>query len=148
MAESYIEVKQAGGRGRTRTVLAVATPIPPDFAVPDRQTIDEQRAKRSSRHRSRSVTVGRASSMASLQINQTDAEKEARRALKAREKALRPKAKIRITGTISPGVVIRFGRLQYPIDREMASMEFSYDAEAKKMVRVPIAPPGSEKKGK
>ncbi|MGB1701468.1 MAG: hypothetical protein ACPHRO_16040, partial [Nannocystaceae bacterium] len=65
---------------------------------------------------------------------------EARRALKALEKSLRPKAKIRISGTVSPGVIIRFGRLQYPIEREMASMEFSYDMEAKKMVRVPIMP--------
>lgn len=146
MAETYIEVKQAGGRGRTRTVLAVASPIPPDFEVPDTGTIDAQRAKRSSHHRSRSVTVGRALALSNLELPKTDDDKEARRALKAREKALRPKAKIRITGTISPGVVIRFGRLQYPIDREMASMEFSYDAEAKKMVRIPIAPPGGDKK--
>ena len=140
MAETLIEVKQAGGRGRTRTVLAVATPIPPDFEVPDVATINETRARRSGRQHSRSVQVGRAMAVKSQGAARTDEEREARRALKAREKELRPKAKIRVTGTVSPGVIIRFGRLQYPIEREMASMEFSYDLETKKMVRVPIAP--------
>ena len=84
--------------------------------------------------------TSRSMALTNNDLPKTEQEREARKHLKALEKQLRPKAKIRITGTISAGVIIRFGRLQYPIEREMASMEFSYDMEAKKMVRVPIMP--------
>ncbi len=140
MAETLIEVKSAGGRGRTRTVLAVATPVSPDFSVPDIASIDAMRARRNVRAHARSVQIGRSMAMTNKDLPKTEQEREARKQLKALEKQLRPTAKIRVTGTVSPGVIIRFGRLQYPIEREMAAMEFSYDMEAKKMVRVPIMP--------
>jgi len=144
MAETLIEVKSAGGRGRTRTVLAVATPISPEFNVPDVASIDAMRARRNVRAHARSAQIGRSMAVSNKDLPKTSEEKEARRALKELEKKLRPKAKIRVTGTVSPGVIIRFGRLQYPIEREMASMEFSYDTEAKKMVRIPIMPTKKE----
>jgi len=140
MAESLIEVKNAGGRGRTRTVLAVATPISPEFSVPDIASIDAMRARRNARAHARSAQIGRSMAMINKDLPTTEKEKETRMTLKQLEKAMRPKAKIRVTGSVSPGVIIRFGRLQYPIEREMASMEFSYDTEAKKMVRIPILP--------